>query len=60
MLSKIRSQQPYPNRHLRTDLPVWETLLAPSIWVAVKDLNSSYYIGETTLVTIYIHMHPLR
>ena len=24
-------------------------------WVAVKELNSSYYIGETLLFTIYTH-----
>ena len=26
-----------------------------SIWVAVKELNLSYYIGETLLFTIYTH-----
>ena len=25
------------------------------IWVAVKELNLSYYIGETLLFTVYTH-----
>ena len=25
------------------------------VWVAVKELNLSYYIGETLLTTIYIY-----
>ena len=28
-------------------------------WVAVKELNLSYYIGETLLFTIYIYIYPL-
>ena len=28
-------------------------------WVAVKELNSSYYIGETLLFTIYVYIYPL-
>ena len=31
------------------------TLPAPSVWVADKELNLSYYIGETRLFTIYTH-----
>ena len=27
------------------------------IWVAVKELKLSYYIGETLLFTIYIYTH---
>ena len=27
------------------------------IWVAVKELNLNYYIGETLLTTIFIHTH---
>ena len=30
--------------------------LSPRIdWVAVKELNSNYYIGETLLLTVYTH-----
>ena len=29
--------------------------LTPQIWVAVKELKSSYYIGETLLFTTYTH-----
>ena len=28
-------------------------------WVAVKEFNSSYYVGEAILVTIYIYTYPL-
>ena len=31
-------------------LPSWSTS-----WVAIKELNSSYYIGETPLFTVYTH-----
>ena len=27
----------------------------PKIWVAVKELTLSYYIGETPVFTIYTH-----
>ena len=27
----------------------------PKYWVAVKELNFSYYIGETITVTVYAH-----
>ena len=29
------------------------------IWVAVKELNFSYYMGETILITIYIYIDIL-
>ena len=31
--------------------------VARLVWVAVKELNLSYYIGETLLSTIYIYTH---
>ena len=31
----------------------WHTSCA--CWVAVKELNSSYYIGETPLIIMYAH-----
>ena len=33
--------------------------LDTSYWVAVKELNLSYYIGETPLFTIYTHYDNL-
>ena len=30
-----------------------------SNWVAVKELNLSYYIGETLLFLLYIYIYPL-
>ena len=34
--------------------------LNPLLWVAVKELNLSYYIGETLLFTIYTHYGNLN
>ena len=31
------------------------TLSWPFLWVAVKELELSYYVGETLLFTIYTH-----
>ena len=43
-------------RFLRGSLWLVQKLpIVDTFWVAVKELNLSYYIGETLLFTIYTH-----
>ena len=48
-----------PCRHMVENTPSWvdrkELKLGYLFWVAVKELDLSYYIGETLLFTIYSH-----
>ena len=37
----------------------YELITSPEYWVAVKELNLSYYIGETLLFTVYTHYSNL-
>ena len=38
-------------------LLMFRRYMALNDWVAVKELELSYYIGETLLFTIYIYTH---
>ena len=47
---------PGPRKAALTDL-VHSHMYRVSFWVALKDLHLSYYIAETKLITIHIHIY---